>query len=232
MKPLQLALVLLVFGGFLIGPGVSQHRLEAPVARQELTDTLKRSIQIKAPVDCEVGELVRIDARGSDVDSLAWNVLPATPDFEVVDDGFRAFFSARQGGKYLLIIAGAKDGKAFLHSQHLTVKSAPTPASGLTVKVRDWLKLLPPDVSEDDRKQKLMAMAGVFRNIAEQPINVDEIQKSTALSNSAVLGDSIKSWMPFLDKLGLAVDAMTLETDEHYKTAWIEIADAFERNAK
>ena len=133
MKPLQFALVLAVLGGWLIGDGITQHRGEyKPAAFQEadvedVAVEVDPGINVHAPMECEVGELVRFDARESEVDSLVWDIIPETEDFEIVDDGFRGFFSARAGGEYLLLIAGAKDGKAFLWHQSLRVRGAPAP---------------------------------------------------------------------------------------------------------
>ena len=82
-------------------------------------DIAKSDINLDAPIECEVGELVRLDARESNVDSLVWEIIPKTTDFETVNR--RAFFSARAPGEYLILIAGAKEGKAFLMHHKLRV---------------------------------------------------------------------------------------------------------------
>ena len=207
---------------------------DAPTARTAKADeivTVDGGIELKAPLTCEVGELVRFDARESDVDALVWDIIPPTPDFEIVDK--RGFFSARSGGEFLILIAGAKGGKAFLVHQRLTVTGAAIPSTGLTRKVEDWLKLVPESA---DKKAKLVGMAGVFRKLAEKPVSPEKMVEATALANSAVLGDSVKTWVPFLEKLGTELDAMvaakTLTTIEQYQTAWREIASAMEAAAR
>jgi len=189
-------------------------------------------IQLKAPLTCDVGELVRFDARDSEVDSLVWDTIPATNDFEVV--GLRAFFSARSGGEYRILIAGAKDGKAFLVHQKITVKGVAATLTGLTGKIDNWLGTVPKDMP--GRKDKLLAMAGVFRKLSQGDIDTDKILESTALANSAILADTIASWAPFLDKLGTELDDMIddrkLEDAGDYRKTWAEIARGLEINAK
>jgi len=80
-------------------------------------------IILTANTECEVGELVRFDATSSDVDDMTWTIVPKTPDFAVVDR--RAFFSSRAPGKFLIFIAGAKEGQAFSTLHTLTVKDRP-----------------------------------------------------------------------------------------------------------
>jgi hypothetical protein len=248
MKTLHVMIVLALMAGWSIGQTFTDdHRLRAvtqviepevdPDANPLKVDIdVEAGIKVNAQVSCEVGELVRFDARGSDVESLVWDVLPPTDDFEVVDDGFRSFFSARAGGEYLILIAGAKDGKAFLWHQPLAVMGAAPPLTGLTAKVNQWLKLMPPMVKEE-RNAKLRQMAAIFRTTAsDQSVKVDQILDATARANSAVLGEDIQKWIPFLDKLGseldTLVDADKLKTREQYQGTWSEIATALERNAK
>lgn len=100
-------------------------------------------IVLAAPDICEVGELVRFDATSSDVDSLTWDILPPTPDFEVVDR--RAFFSARNSGEWLVILAGAKNGQSFLSHKKIVVsikKSVPKLTSKPTGKFKQLVDRL------------------------------------------------------------------------------------------
>jgi len=70
---------------------------QVPDAREE------GQILLAAPSVCEVGELVRIDLRESTVTTTLLVVtipeLLATDDFEIIDDGKRAFFSSRGAGE-------------------------------------------------------------------------------------------------------------------------------------
>lgn len=191
-------------------------------------------IFLDAPIKCEVGELVRFDARGSDVASLVWDIIPASDDFEMVDKNRRAFFSARRPGTYLILIAGAKNGKAFLLHQTLTVTGTAIPDSGLTADIERWLNTVP-DFPE--KKAQTLAMAGVFRKLAESDTNLDTMLEATALANSAVIGQAyIENWIPFLDSLGKELDRLDeshqLANREAYQMKWLEIATALERFAK
>lgn len=191
-------------------------------------------VVLVAPDTCEVGELVKLDATASVVDGLTWQIIPDTPDFEVYDSGRRAHLSARVGGEsFLIILAGAKDGVPFLYHKTIKVNGAPIPLTGLTAKVKRWLTLLPDGTNRD---AKLLAMAGVFQKISEQEIDTTDILKTTALANSAVLGESLTTWKPFLDELGKYLDAKVvdgkLSTRDHYQTTWASIARAMERNAR
>lgn len=178
--------------------------------------------------ECEVGELVRLNTSG-EVDGITWKVKPETPDFEVIEEGRRAFFSARMPGEYLIIVAAARGGEPFLHWQTLTVRGEPTPVSRLTHKVGEWLKRLPADID----KSKIKQVAGVFRKLANSETAVDKMLEATALANSAVIGDELEKWVPFLDGLGNELDAMVasgdLSTREQYRAVWLEIAAAMER---
>ncbi len=70
---------------------------------------------IKAPKETVAGHLVKLDATGSNVDSLEWHLVDGTvDDYDVAADGKRATFSNPSPGIYFFAVAGAKlvDGKA------------------------------------------------------------------------------------------------------------------------
>lgn len=217
----------------------------APIAGQDeisepLTVVLKLvksqtwGIQLDAPSECEVGELVRFDARESDVDALVWRIRPESDDFETVDGNRRAFFSARTPGKYLISIAGAKAGKAFLLQQTLTVNGLATPETNLASDIRQWLNMVP-DFPE--KEAQTLAMSEVFSKLATSDTDLDTMLTATALANSAVIGkDFIDQWVPFLDKLGTELDRLDashqLDSREAYRMKWLEIATALKRFAR
>lgn len=209
------------------------------VAKQEAPPESGKLI-LKAPDSCEIGELVRLDLRESNVDGIIWKVLPETADFEIIDEGRRALFSSRVPGTYTFLIAGAKGGTPYLIYHSLPVNGGvgpspgPLPAVSLEVKVSGWVKKV---ADYPARKQHLAGMAGVFKKMAEAPdVKVEQILEATALANTAVLGADLQKWVPFLDELGKELDAMvaakTLTTREQYKAAWLEIATALEKSSK
>ncbi len=191
-------------------------------------------IQLNAPIDCEVGELVRFDARESDVDALVWAIIPASDDFEMVDENRRAFFSARSPGKYLILIAGAKNGKAFLLHQTLTVTGTAIPDTGLATDIKKWMNTVP-DFPE--KKAQTLAMANVFRKLATSDTEFETMLDATALAISAVIGEAyIDNWITFLENLEKELDRLDgsrqLANREDYRLKWLEIASALERFAK
>ena len=227
MRPIIIAVILIA----MTIPSTAGRPVVGQVIDAEVAIADEGGIILEAPIKCEVGELVRLDARKSDVDDLVWDIIPKTPDFEVVESKRRGFFSARMGGEYLILIGGAKNGKAFLYHQKITVKGEPTPApTGLVYKISQWVSQLPDDVP--GKNAKLASMAGVFKKLGEGDIDVDKILEATALANSAVLGDDLDAWVPFLDKLGSELDDMIdgdrLSTPEQYRATWLEIAKGLE----
>jgi len=205
-----------------------------PIARQDVpVEVVSRPFTVNVQDDCEIGELVRMVVDG-DVEGITWKVKPETPDFEVIEGGRRALFSSRTGGDYLIIVAAARDGEPFLFFQTLTVKGGepPAPVSELTRKVQTWLKRLPANTD----KAKIVAVAGVFRELADGATPIDKMLEATALANSAVIGDDLENWMPFLEGLGdeldVMVEAKQLETREQYRAAWLEISAAIEKGGR
>jgi hypothetical protein len=209
------------------------------VAGQDTPDEPLGGLVLTAQETCKVGELVRLDASQSDVDGLTWQILPGTSDFEVIEDGRRAFFSARADGprEFLVILAGARGGTPFLQHHKLTVEGIeaiepddPTPAS-LGQKIRGWL-----DKVEDyeGKASKALAMAEAFRSLADkEDLDVNDILEATAVANSAILGDDLDKWVPFLDDLGaeldLYIEEHALDTREQYREIWLRIAAGIEK---
>lgn len=193
-----------------------------------------QGLQVECSESCEVGELVRIDARASDVQGLSWEVLPPTPDFEVITNerSDYALFSSRVPGEYLIIIAGAKDGQAFLKYVKLVVID-PGQSPGIAVKMGQWLKLVKMPTSAKVSTAK--KVSGVFRTLASADLEVAKILEATASANKAALGDDLEAWRGFLDALGTELDFLLAEgklnTREQYATTWKLIASELEKAA-
>lgn len=209
-----------------VAEGVGNH---FPIAGQDPTP--QEGIILKAQDICQIGELVRLDARDSTV-NLTWQILPATDDFEVVDDGKRAFFTSRIPGSYLIIVAGAKEGTPYLVHHTIVVEGNVDPGPmTLVQKVSGWVR----QVEEYEGKNaKAAAIAEVFRSLAvKEEISVDKMLEATAVANSAVLGEDLDKWIPFLEALGNELDAFVeageLDTREQYKEVWLLIARGIER---
>jgi hypothetical protein len=210
------------------------------VCWQDAPEPNQPAIQIKAPRTCEVGELVRIDMNKSTVTTtvvlLTIPGLKTTTDFEMIEQGKRAFFSSRRPGEYLIIVAGAKDNEPYIYYQRLTVKGIkgelePTPATpDLASDCEEWMGLVE---DYDGKTIHTMAVAMVFRKLADQAdVTVDNMLEASAVANSAVLGEDLTHWLPFFDKLGEKLDEYSssgkLSTRDDYRRAWLAIAEGIE----
>lgn len=183
-------------------------------------------IKLKAPEYAVVGELIRIDASESDSETLKMELVPPSEDFEQV--GKRAFLSSRTGGDYLLIIAGSENNEPVLKTHRIYVEPLvpPDPTVNLDSEIRRWLT----QVRSDGGKEEARKLAQSFRFVAGSPhTDVNNFLAATASSNRMVLGDSLDAWKPFLDGLGLYLDANTPRTLEKYQQVWRTIADSIER---
>jgi hypothetical protein len=181
----------------------------------------------------QVGELVRVDLRDSDLTGIDIDILPSSKDFEIIDGGKRAYFSSRVGGEYLVLIAGAKEGSAALGYFRIIVKckSAPTPATQEVARLcEDWIALVE---EYEGKNEHIAAVAGVFRKLADkQDVKVENMLEATAVANSAILGDSLDRWLPFFDKLGGQLDEYgkqgKIKSRDDYRQTWLAISDGIE----
>jgi hypothetical protein len=64
-------------------------------------------------------------------------------------------------------------------------------------------------------------------------IDVDGILEATALANTAVLGEDLEKWVPFLksleDELDAHIEAGGLKSREDYRDTWLAISKGLER---
>lgn len=189
-------------------------------------------ITLRAKKLCEVGELLRLDATESTVDGLTWQIIPKTNDFEVIENGRRAFFSSRTpGSEYLVILAGAKDGKAYLKHHKIRVRGelpAPGPKT-IDLKISEWLDLVP---ESEFKKEDAIRVATAFEETASKlqagEMDVDNMLEATAVANVVALGERLEDWKAFLTELGtemqIYVDSGQLETREQFLEVWATVA--------
>jgi len=174
-------------------------------------------IKLKAPDTCVIGELIVFDALESDSEVLVWEIVPPTEDFKA--RGKEAFFSSRQDGDYLIIIAGS--GPVLLvHSIHVQGSNS------LDSRIKELLK----KVVTTNGREEAIKLAQSFRGVTGTSIT--EILDATAKANRAALGDSLGNWIPFLDGLAAYLDSTNLESRDDYIKTWNAIADAIERHVK
>jgi hypothetical protein len=199
---------------------------QEPVFEQESVDDGKAqvSLVVKAPETCEIGEMVTIDATGSNADAFEWLVIPATPDFRVITNGQEALFSARAPGSYTFIIAATRDGVlqplTTIAITVLPLKIVPV-VDDFTIKVKGWL---PPNADPEI----LEKLARSFERVASaNHTDVASLVKTTALSNRAILGTALPEYKDFLVAFSLHLkDNMTDATINDHVELWFSLASA------
>lgn len=184
-------------------------------------------IKLKCPEYAVVGELIRVDASESDSEKLAMKIIPETDDFEQV--GKRAFLSSRTGGEYLLIIAGSENNEPVLKTHRIYVEPVDDNTAELDSSIRKWLT----QVRSDGGKDEARKLAQSFRFIAQSKhTKITDFVEAAAASNRMVLGDSLDAWKPFLDGLGLYLDANPPSSLAKYQETWLKIAESIERHVR
>jgi len=210
-------------------------------------DLSNPNIVITAPLNCKVGQLVRIDTKGSTATGFVWRILPITPNFYVVESGESAYFSGEASGTYTIIVSGVCPGDQACISTHtITVDSSgltfPNPMdvvpSEIDDKVTSWLD----KIKSIGKKKEANRIGDNFRRTArrirdgilgENPSSyIDE----TYNASRASLGSQAPAWKPFFDGLRKELNARALsgelETPEEHTQLWLEIGNSLNRYAR
>jgi len=182
-------------------------------------------IVITPPQSAKIGELIRLDASASSASSFKW-VAP-TPDFEAIDGGRKAVFSARSPGVYTFTLAVALDGTVDVVTFAIKVEGPLQPPQ--TDSMEEWVSFWKAEMSLP--KDKLEALAISFDKVALQATTLakpSEIIKATAQANRDALGADIDQFVPLLQKIQTALQKMAqggqLSTPEQHAVVWQEIA--------
>lgn len=187
------------------------------------------SVDIQAPAEVGVGELVVLSVEGSDASSFSWQVEPPTKHFMVIDDGRRAVFSSGTPGDYLFMVAAAKGDKSDLQTHKLKVTSgAPAPSDGLGSQVAQLAGQT--GLAKSDASTLatsfLSVSAAVSAGALTDPADIVEATKKAV---NASLGDT-KAATPFLQGLQSLLkaksDAGQLPDAAAHVEAWRDIATA------
>lgn len=189
-------------------------------------------VVLTAPVTARVGELVRLDASGSDATAFKWLVVPETVDFEMYDNGKKAVFSARGPGDFLFVLAVAKEGEVDLVTHKIHIVGPPIAPPDATASVGEWVSFWLWDLQVTPESK--VKLADNFDRIAN--MNLTEARDwiyETQKSNRDVLGGEITAWEPFLKNLGgllgTLADEGKLATPEDHARVWSEIAAALRK---
>lgn len=207
-----------------------------------LTDP-ESPVQIVAPNEVRVGQLIRLEAVSDVAENYNWRVLPPTDNFKMIEDGDAAHFSAEAGvaERYTFIVAGVCDGAACTNTHSIVVTGGgrtgtnpldvipDVPGINLDNKILQWIN----QIFSSDKKREAGALAGRFKDIAsrirdgrlgQNPANyIDE----TFRSSRRVLGKSITAWQPFMqgirEELNLRATRGDLITPEDHAEVWTDI---------
>lgn len=196
-------------------------------------------VVINAPIEAEIGELVRFDVSASWAESFKWVLVPKSCDFEVYDDGQRAVFSARKAGEYMFIVACAYEGTVDVVTHTIRVGN-PVPKPGdypvvakpeadapFSAWLPYWCSLT---VRTETETRKLAdSFDGIAAKISAGVYTTpEEIIKATGEANRQALGDSLEAWKMVLlslqNEFKSRADAGTLASPEQHADMWREVA--------
>lgn len=196
-------------------------------------------IVIKAPIEAEIGELVRFDVSASWAESFKWVLVPESGDFEVYDGGKRAVFSARTSGEYMFIVACAYENTVDVVIHNIRVGN-PVPKPGdypVVIKPEagaafsEWLPYWCSLTVRTEAETRKLAdsfdsvAATISAGVYTTP---EEIIKATSEANRQALGDSLESWKMVLlslqNEFKARANAGTLASPEQHADMWREVA--------
>lgn len=209
----------------------------APVAARPLTqedESATAKVIVEAPDKVKVGELVVIDCSKSEADDFSWEVVPATKNFMVIDDGKRAVFSHGASGEFMFIIGISHKGKVHVKTHTIKVVGGVTPSDGLATKIQSWCDKVQSPTKRDDalRLAQSFSSVSVILDDADGPL---EIVQATKRSNENALGTKIGAWEPFFldlrDELKRRASEGKLNDAESHRKLWLEISDGLESYA-
>ena len=205
--------------------------MTTPTLAQEATVPTNDScakIVLDAPSKARVGELVRLDVTESTAETFQWILIPDSVDFEVIDSGRRAMFSAREPGQYRFIVGCALGGTLDIVTHVVRIVGPPTKPT--TESLAEWIPYWM-DAMKLDRGQT-EALARSFEMIAADMANLPEPKDwitKTAEANRDIVGDDMDAWKPLLEKIGKACASRQLTTPEQHAEVWLEIAEGLRK---
>lgn len=178
----------------------------------------KEIISLVAPIDCEIGELVVLDASASKAVSFEWKVKPKTPNFIIIENGKRAFFSSPRSGVFLFVVAGAKGDEVGCVLHEISVIGTVI-LDEFTTLIRNWLP-------KDSNPLLLNALSRSFKESSNAK-DIETLIKTTSVANRAVLGKNLEQYKSFLIAFSnyLQKNYQNATLEEHQEL-WLKIAAA------
>lgn len=199
------------------------------IQKPRILDNTDSQIVLKAPISCDIGELVELDAAGSDATSFTWQVIPDTPNFRIIENGRKLLFCSGSPGEYLFILAAAKRDTVDIYVHRIIVKGGTIvpPSNNFITMVEGWL---PKNCS----KTTLLKLSTSFERVAAAQHNdVESLVSVTAASNRAILNGDLEVWKPFLINFSnyLKTNLKDATVQDHV-VIWFKFADALKEISK
>lgn len=199
-----------------------------------ILDPHAASIVLVAPDQAAPSQLVVLDVSGSTASSYKWEVVPASTNFMVIDNGQRAVFSAASG-EYLFIIAAAKGDSVDVKTHKVKVEGT-VPNTTLKGKVVEWAKQINSPSKRDDLIRLSQSFSSIASTVAVGGLTPENILQATKQSNQQALGSNVSYWNPLFvnlqEELKARAEAGELNDAESHVKAWNAIAEGLSDYAK
>lgn len=200
-------------------------------------------VNIKAPTNVKVGDVIYIDLSESLGNGFDFEVEPVPPGLRTFSDG--NMIVCGTGDKnvtYTFMISCALEGDSDIAIHKIKVTGAVeeviipvNPGENLIEKVKEWASY----VDSPSKNETLMlatsfeASAGLIKD--GTLTSRDSVIKVTAASNRNAVGDNIENWSPFLNSLSVELKAMAMDDQlldvESHISVWLDISQGLKEYA-
>lgn len=200
-------------------------------------------IAILAPDKVKPGQLVVLSVDG-EATSLSWQVIPPTDNFLPIDGGRRAVFCHDGSGKFIFVLAVAKDGVVEVKMHTILVEGVVppippvNPVNDFSTKVASWCEQVQSPTKRDDALKLSQSFISVAATIAsgviKEPKDILEVTKTA--TRSALDETGVQNWVPFLEALRMELNAMDtagkLNSADAHAATWRAIGEALRAYAE
>ncbi len=190
------------------------------------------AVTIEAPASIAPGELAVLSVAG-DASLLAWQVVPATPNFLAIDGGRRAVFTSPHAGSWTFVLA-ASDGQELMQTTHAVTVAGPSPPgptpptpgpASLAQLVRDWRARVTSAAAAAEAQRLAYSFESIAAQIASGALKTPEaVIQATMIGNQGALGPAIDAWRPFFESLRAELNRREEAGPLDYAALWREIA--------
>lgn len=245
-KPVEKVKNIAIFLVVVLGIGVFGHYAWDKYASNLLPNYniaggTKAEIIVEGSQKVKVGQLARLAVTKSAGKSFKWVVIPEGVDFEVYNNGQNVIFSSGVPGSFTFVVACANGNEVDVkivviivgEGEPVNPVNPVNPVDpqivGLPGKIVEWSKLVNSPAKKAEAGRLSASFASVQADILSGKLTTaEEIIVATKSANQEALGNSITSWVPFLEQLqremrSQAESGLLVTSDQHAKM-WGEIA--------